>query len=207
MLPYIEPGLRFAQITEAYPQRTIATHLYIDFETFQGIPKTEKHKVFFVLRDPRDIVVSWYFSAKYSHPIKHDPIPRWRAGLQGLSQQEGFRYIIDELQEIGSFQAQRSWMNRGVRLFRYEDLAQSEESFARTLLNFLEIPIEGHEFRALMRRHRFKKKSGGRERGEENQNSHFRKGIAGDWKNYLDQKTLEYFHIVTGDLLNVLGYD
>lgn len=55
-------------------------------------------------------------------------------------------------------------------------------------------------------RNRFEKYSGGRKKGLENPNSHYRKGIAGDWINYFDDTTISHFKQVTKDLLEVLGY-
>jgi hypothetical protein len=35
---------------------------------------------------------------------------------------------------------------------------------------------------------------------------HYRKGVAGDWRNYFDPPLRAYFREVTGDLLDALGY-
>src|SRR5262245_2774715 len=51
----------------AFPEAVIATPLYLDYEGFASIPKPPRYKAFFIVRDPRDIVVSWYFSTKLSH--------------------------------------------------------------------------------------------------------------------------------------------
>ena len=51
-----------------FPVRRIVSPLYIPYESFVELPKPEPWRAFFVLRDPRDIVVSWYFSSKSSHP-------------------------------------------------------------------------------------------------------------------------------------------
>src|SRR5436190_15938066 len=41
-----------------FPRRTIVTPIYIDLKSFLAIPKPESFKAFFVMRDPRDILVS-----------------------------------------------------------------------------------------------------------------------------------------------------
>jgi hypothetical protein len=53
----------------------------------------------------------------------------------------------------------------------------------------------------------FKKYSGWRDQGMEDQYSHYRKGMPGDWKNYFNRDITDYFQIKTGDLLAVLGYE
>ena len=48
---------------EALPINTIATPVFADYASYARIPKPAAFKTFFVMRDPRDIVVSWYFSS------------------------------------------------------------------------------------------------------------------------------------------------
>lgn len=210
ILPYIKLGLRYATFSVPLPGRTIGTHLYISYPTYLTIPKPAKYKTFFVLRDPRDIVVSWYFSAKFSH-ILIDPIPDLRKDLQRMSLHEGMKYIIDRLDEWGSFDVQRSWMHtiedlEKIKVFRYEDLARDNFSFLRQLFDYLNIVMPENKFVALYNRHKFEKHSGWRKQGVEDQYSHYRKGISGDWQNYFDHSTESYFMQITGDLLEVLGY-
>ncbi|NNE34596.1 MAG: hypothetical protein HKN13_05145 [Rhodothermales bacterium] len=55
--------------------------------------------------------------------------------------------------------------------------------------------------------HRFEKKSGGRKKGVEDGNSHYRKGVAGDWVNHFDRKHCEAFIDRFSDVLQVTGYE
>ena len=208
--PYVQLGLRDAVFNHALPPKTIGTHLYINYGTYLNIPKPSSYKTFFVLRDPRDAVISWYFSAKYSH-LLISVIPELRRNLEKLDFNNGLKYIIDKLSEFGYFEAQKSWMNidqeqHKIAIFRYEDLVSSNNSFLRKLLDYLDIQIPETEFITLCDRHKFEAITKGRAQGEENINSHYRKGISGDWKNYFDSSTLNYFEQVTGDLLDTLGY-
>lgn len=207
---YGELGLKQAKFDGALPQRTVGTHLYIGYPTYLSIPKPARYRTFFILRDPRDIAVSWYFAAKYSHGALN-PIPRLRRGLKKLSQTDGLKYSIDSLEEFGLFWAQRSWMSINgdadkIRIFRYEDFSRDNRKFLQDLLDYMEVAIPPQEFAALYERHAFKQITGGREPGVEDQHNHYRKGIAGDWRNYFDPSLRRHFREVTGDLLDVLGY-
>jgi hypothetical protein len=207
---YGELGLRQASFDGPLPERTIGTHLYIGYPTYLSIPKPERYRSFFILRDPRDVAVSWYFAARYSHGAL-DPIPRLRKDLKNLGLQDGLRYSIDSLEEFGLFWAQRSWMNveqdrERIRVFRYEDFANDNRKFLEDLLDYMGVALPEDAFAALYERHAFKQVSGGREAGVEDQHDHYRKGVSGDWQNYFDDSLRIYFRKVTGDLLDVLGY-
>lgn len=207
---YRQLGLREAQFDEPLPPRTIAIHLYVDFGTYAAIPKPSRYKTFFILRDPRDIVVSWYYSAKYSHKLV-DPIPELRRNLEQLDFQEGLNYLIDAWDGFGLFEAQRSWVTSAkeqqeAKVFRYEDFAEDNRQFLSNLLDYLEIEMPEREFDALYGRHEFSQLAKGRQQGVEDPQSHFRKGVSGDWKKYFDDAVTAHFQEVTGDLLSVLGY-
>jgi hypothetical protein len=53
----------------------------------------------------------------------------------------------------------------------------------------------------------FKNLSKGRDAGSEKVTSHYRKGIAGDWKNHFTEKHKQLFKDRYGDLLVKLGYE
>ncbi len=76
---------------EPFPVNSIATTIYIDYEGFSRIPKPRTYKAFFIMRDPRDVLISWYFSSKHSHPLQGNlspgpcrPSPHVRVGWADL---------------------------------------------------------------------------------------------------------------------------
>jgi hypothetical protein len=147
----------------------------------------------------------------YSH-LPFGPVPDLRGALEGLAVAHGMRHVIDTLEDWGSFQVQRSWMEvpqdrEDVRVFRYEDLARDNRAFLRQLFDYLDVSIPDGEFSTLYARHTFARHAGGRSQGEEDAHAHYRKGVAGDWRNHFDRPTLAHFRQVTGDLIQVLGYE
>jgi hypothetical protein len=208
--PYEHLGLRFAHFDTPLPIDRFIAHLYVDYWTYLAIPKPPQYRTFFVLRDPRDIVVSWYFSARYSH-LPFEPIPDLRTDLEKLDLTRGLIYIIDRLEDWGSFQAQKSWLQataggEPVHIFRYEELAHDHHGFLRELCSFLEIPIPPRQLAILAQKHAFERHSSGRTQGTEDRLSHYRKGVAGDWRLCFDPLVTAHFAKVTQDLVRVLGY-
>lgn len=196
------------QFSRSFPRRMIATPLYLDYSMFEKIPKPEKYRAFFVLRDPRDVVVSWYFSMKNTHQVM-GKIRKHRKNLQELSKSDGLCYAIEYLSDFGLFQSQISWMGSddpNVRVFKYEDLTGPNQFQAiKTLFNHCTIPIPDSELRNLLYRHGFEA-SEGREKGKEDRSSHRRKGVAGDWKNHFDSKVRATFKDAVGSLPQEMVY-
>ncbi len=133
-----------------------------------------------------------------------------RETLHQLGPQDGMRYMIDQVAAFGTFDAQRSWLDAGddphVRLFRYEDLAGDNRAFLRQLMDYLEVPMPAPALERLNANTTFQRLAGGRKQGEERASEHYRKGVAGDWRNHFDDSVQRHFREVTGDLVEVLGY-
>ncbi len=201
-------GLRFSS---PFPRRTMVSPLYIDHEGFSQIPKPEPWRAFFVPRDPRDVVVSWYFSATRSHPTRSNPsLQRTREELERMSQEEGLIFTIRRLQQYGLFDALRSWVEAGkapeVLIVRYEDLIGPEgEQWWGRLLEHCDVPLDPVERRSLLDRYSFRSLSG-REPGQEDPGSKLRKGVAGDWRNHFTPAVSEVFADATSDLAERIGY-
>ena len=209
-------GVDTRKITErtfdgAFPRSTIVTPIYIDLPGFQRLPKPESFRAFFVPRDPRDVVVSWYFSVKLSHKVM-GLIGEVREKLQALPEEEGLQLVIGFVDSRGGFAALRSWQ-RGVsndsrlRIFRYEDLT-GDEQFAtwRQLVAHCDIQMPDDVLREVLKEYAFSALTKGRERGAEDVKSHLRKGIHGDWKNHFTPIVEQKFRATTGGLVEELGY-
>ena len=67
--------------------------------------------------------------------------------------------------------------------------------------------IQRFELLNIIHDHRFAKKAGGRAVGQEDQQSHYRRGQAGDWRNHFSPILATAFAERYGDLLIELGYE
>jgi len=194
-----------------FPPHTIVTPIYIGWENFIAIPKPSSWRAFFVMRDPRDILVSWYFSWKHSHPVMSD-IGEQREKLNAASEDEGLCYGIEQLHEQGLFAALRSWIDASKRspnaaVFRYEDLIDANQlAVFQKLFAHCDIAMPEEKLREVLAANSFAALAKGRERGVEDVTSHLRKGVHGDWKNHFTPRVSEAFRATTGDLVETLGY-
>jgi hypothetical protein len=69
------------------------------------------------------------------------------------------------------------------------------------------IPVSGETLLGIVYAQRFAAKAKGRRAGEENVQSHYRKGVAGDWINHFTPEHVEAFKERFGDLVQRLGYE
>jgi hypothetical protein len=190
----------------------IITPLYINFDSFDRMPKPPEYRAFFVARDPRDLVVSHYFSSKFSH-LENPGVLEERTRLEGLSEAEGMLVHMRYMAERGIFGALRSWAehasdNEKIRLFRFEDLVGSRqlEQMAQ-LMSHCDIAIPQQALEAILARLSFERLSGGRKPGQEDKHHKYRSGKAGDWKKYFHQELLDCFDEVAGNLPAMFGYE
>jgi hypothetical protein len=194
---------------EPFPIRTIISPLYISFENFTLLPKPQVYRAFFVQRDPRDILISWYFSMKHSHPVLGN-IPQLRKTLNAASFEEGILYAMEHLHQSGHFEALASWIDASksdpsAAVFRFEDLSGSRSLDVFTaLFNHCEISIPPDVLRPILAKYSFRALTG-REQGDERPEAHYRKGVSGDWKNYLNDRLVKRFEELTGNLIARLG--
>jgi hypothetical protein len=190
----------------------IVTPLYISYESFAGMPKPEEYRAFFVVRDPRDLIVSHYFSSRYSHS-ENPGVLEDRALLVNIPEQEGMIVTLRFMAERGIFDALRSWVENStsdprVRVFRFEDLVGADQlNWMTQLCDHCDIKLPQEKLKAILDRLSFERLSGGRKVGEENKQHKYRSGKHGDWIKYFDADVTKSFEDVAGNLPQLLGYN
>jgi hypothetical protein len=198
-----------------------------------------------VIRDPRDIIVSGYFSHKHSHPVGHLPhMAAHRQQLQEVSKDEGLLLEMDYAASALQDMAEWDYENPDILELKMEDLtAEPYAGFLQIFSHFGLLDEEGgyslsHRLKvfiqvlanrlSLKRRmpldvrravpvsaallldrvydNRFEKKAKGRDKGESDVKSHYRKGKAGDWRNHFTERHVSAFEEMFGDIVWRLGY-
>lgn len=165
---------------------------------------------FHVVRDPRDVVVSAYFSHRNSHPTVGWPaLLPFRERLRTLSQEDGLLAEMDFLMPV--LASMLSWRESTlVRELHFEALIfDAAATFCALFreLGILPARVSEADLRQIVADHAFNKLSGGRKPGEENAAHHFRKGVAGDWRNHFTPAHVMEFKARYQPLLVKLGYE
>ena len=195
-----------------FPVRRIITPLYINYESFAGLPKPEQFRAFFVARDPRDVVISHYFSSKFSHN-ENPGVLEERARVADLPEKEGIIVHMRYMGERGIFDALRSWVENSdrdsrIRVFRFEDLTGEDQlRWVGELMDHCDIRVPQENLKVILARLSFERLSGGRKPGEENPHHKYRSGKHGSWMKYFDEDVTRAFEDVAGDLPQQLGYN
>jgi hypothetical protein len=162
-------------------------------------------RIFIVIRDLRDTLISQYFSVRYSHKILDPLMQELRDTLSSMSITEGLVFMMKRRLKT-SADIQKSWINSGHLLIRYEDLNKDAFAGFQKIFTHCTIPFDDHHLRWITERHSFERQAG-RKRGEEDIHSHHRKGIIGDWRNYFDEKIKLFFKEKYGNILIDTGYE
>jgi hypothetical protein len=164
---------------------------------------------FHMIRDPRDMIVSGYFSHRYSHPVVFPELPPHRAELSGLDIDTG---LSREIEFSGQFiDAMSTWNYAQPHILevRMEDVVEEPVAQWAAIVAHLEWrrPASDREFLAeIIERNSFQRLAGGRDRGDVDIRHHYRRGVAGDWRNYLNAEHLAQIRRRYGDLVERLGY-
>jgi len=171
-------------------------------------------KAFHVIRDPRDIVVSAYFSHLKTHPIRNWPLlAEFRKKLQncrnkdeGISMEFEFEFTKDIFRRL------REWDLNDPRIknYRLEDISVDYINRFRQIFQYMglfELGLTEERFQQIMIANSFEKISEGRKIGKEDPNHHYRKGIHGDWKNHFANDHVDYFKEHYNDILIKYGYE
>lgn len=214
-----------------------------------ALAQLEPLRGFHIIRDPRDIAVSSYFSHLHSHPTGNWPeLAKHKDALAALDLTEGLlcdmefcRDLLTRGHKLEPYRCMREWdytrpdtlelryedlirepYDTMMRAFDFMGLLRSEELGVVSLAQHLRSIaarrlLPGHRrtlphlyswnVLAAVYDNRYEKKTSGRKQGTEDPQSHYRKGVAGDWRNYFEAQHKVRFTQLYGDILVRLGYE
>jgi len=172
--------------------------------------KHTNYKAFHIVRDLRDMIVSGYFSHKYSHATQNEwgkkfliPHRNW---LNTVSEEEG---IMEEILKGYALNKISEWnfSDPNIKEIKFEDMIADPFKTFSEVSDFLQIDVSAEKLKEIIEKNSFENLSKGRKPGEEDKSSHFRKGTPGDWKNHFTEEHVKVFKEKWGDLLIKTGYE
>jgi hypothetical protein len=165
-----------------------------------------KVRIPIIMRDGRDIAVSAaffhgnYYNQSYerffldSEQTKLNP-----SYVQGWAGQ--FRDFYRMALAVAAEHPQ------AVKVIRYEDLLARPVPIMQELYSWLSVSDDAALVERCVDRCSFETMTQGRQRGQADNSSFFRKGTAGDWRNHFTSESVDVFKATAGDFLIESGYE
>ncbi len=167
-----------------------------------------------VVRDPRDVLVSYFF-----HETSHRPSKAVMENIHYDPEQpiahNMFNYIRLKTEQptltypfFSYDQFVDDWMGKrkSMTWVRYEDLHTRPVHELRRIFSTFGFSIADSRLEEAVAANTFKQMSGGRSQGEEDTSSHRRKGIVGDWHSYFTDEMCEYVQHSYHQFFSRFGY-
>lgn len=171
----------------------------------RGIPDLERYLIVLMIRDPRDILTSLYYSTVFSHSI---PADRGKAAKYVVHREEISAMTVDEfvLSRMNTYRKRyRVYMEEladrpNVHVTKYENMIADYPRWLDDLLTFCSLSISANERNRLIdEAHRSRNIS-------ENQFKHRRQVIPGDHCRKLKPETIARLNADLADIITRYGY-
>lgn len=207
-----ENGIRFQDLEEV-PADLFEKEGMI-YSGFRHVPKEpcemrfgKGGKVILMVRDPRDILVSMYFSMKGSHAVpksgkSREKLLKIRENAEALSIEEFVRSGCDRLRK--KFRRYQKALVENddleTRVFRYEDVIFEKPTWVRDISEFFDLNVPEAEMDAIAARHDIRPE-------KEDPSAHIRRVAPGDYREKLSPETIEFLNAELADTVRVFGYE
>lgn len=166
-------------------------------------------KAIVVLRDPRDVMISLMFSWLYSHG-SNDRIDLARQMLHELpTNEEKVARMIAIFGNGAWLRMYLTWfagVDSDALVVRYEAMVVDQHSEFRKIFDWLGWNVSQETLEAVVNRLSFESRSG-RKPGITDKFSHYRCGVAGDWRNHFTRKHGELWELLYPGFLFEIKYE
>ena len=201
-LVYRHSGLRVDPFGRSHLEapRVIKSPLYVDRPTATA-EASPRGVAFFVARDPRDILVSFYYSNLYSHDL-NPIVSQRRQRLQALDKEEGLLSTLTyDYQDIANILHSWSDLYDSPAVYFFERLIAPDYEHWEALFDRIDVRLNREQIMQLLERYSFKILSGGRAPGQEDPTHKYRSGKAGSWRDHFTTAVSQEFVARYGSLL------
>ncbi|MEZ6163673.1 MAG: sulfotransferase domain-containing protein [Phycisphaerales bacterium] len=178
--------------------------------------------VTYLMRDGRDVIVSFYFHATRPNKVPNnaDPEKMVRVMRELFGNDADLDDVRSNLPRFIEYifknpygsrlswsEHMSQWLDReDVVYTRYEDLRTNCASSMLDLLGRHGVQVTHERVTEVVERFSMQRMTG-RKPGQEDTHSFIRKGIVGDWVNHFSRESAELFDTLAGDMLIRSGYE
>lgn len=209
----LRPALFDSRPTEVTPAQLTDTDflMLVDYSSAMLDLDRLSARGLYVTRDPRDILVSMYFSHRFSHQLNHPEIERDRTALAGLTVSQGLDFLMANsgffrriLREMDAWPPARA----GYYATTFERLTADPRLEFGRILAFLGLSVGDRALRTILEQNSFSALMA--EWAKDHPGAavnHYRRGSAGEWREHLVGDSKERFRAQYGPLLVRLGFE
>ncbi|MFO7871860.1 MAG: sulfotransferase domain-containing protein [Kiritimatiellia bacterium] len=174
-------------------------YVYGPCRSFRDIPDVGRYRKLLLLRDPRDALVSKYYSIAYSHiPVSMNLLRRRRKALTETVDQ----FVLEEAEELRQKYAEyadKVLKDKKTLYCRFEDMMSKPSDFLERLQEFMEIHLPRREIKKLLGKQM-------KPPAKEDIYRHRRSGKTGGYRAKLTPATISQLNHIFGNLLETFGY-
>ena len=176
----------------------VLPHFLRNSERFIRSPKL------LLVRDPRDMLVSMYYSWAYSHPLPQNPADRerWKELRRLYRDQSIDEFVLAEAEEVKDRVMDYVWMSKNmdhVRVFRYEDIIFAKDLLIDALVDCLGISLSPEQRKRILTKHDIRPV-------HEDPMKHIRKVTPGDHAEKLSAETIRHLNDLLMPAHRAFGY-
>lgn len=137
---------------KVFPAGTFVPGIYCSYDEYLRMPKTRPRRVVYMLRDPRDLVVSGYYSAVKTHRKLNDPeLEAYRDKLRAMTFDEALVDLIEAA--APRLHEAASWADADdpdVKKFRLEEVSDDPRVQVDAMLRHCEIDLSPAELETVL---------------------------------------------------------
>jgi hypothetical protein len=173
----------------------------------EGIPELKRYLVVLMVRDPRDVLVSEYYSIAISHPEPDENSSKYNdfMGKRKFAREVSIdEYVVAECEKVYAI------YDRYIKLLldvfshvhvaKYEDMISDFKKWITSLIDYCEFEIQEEFLNTLLNKNLHLRPK------NEDINKHLRRGRSGDYKEKLKRETIDYLNSKFALILNKFSY-
>lgn len=178
-------------------------HIYVPLREYVRVGRLEEFRPIVMVRDPRDVLVSHFYSIAYSHNLPAHPYRRaqFASERERVKTMEVDDYVLEQLNHFrNTFAHYASLADRGAPVLRYEDMILRFDQWLADLGRALGIECDERDLEVL------KEMSGAGEKPTGDVFKHVRNRQPGEHNERLSRATISVLDEQFEGILRRLGY-